>query len=226
MEPGSVPRVEVIAHRTAQRFAPENSIEGVRWCAQQGFEWVEIDVRPAAGATLILAHDEPRGPQAPGGVRSERALAGAPGLVDALEEARGRIGVYLDCRACDPAAVCGAVRAADMQARVMVFPDALDSATLNTFASAAIRVVHLVRTTAEINSVARRPGPKILEVLAESLTPELMDSARDHALDVECVALGVHDREETWRRAVGLGVCAIMTDEPRRLAEERRRWTA
>lgn len=156
----------------------------------------------------------------------EAPLGGAPKLIDALEAARGRIGVYLDCRACDPAAVCDAVRAAEMQARTMVFPDAQDAATLDAFAAAAIRVVRLVRTTAEIDSAARRAGPKILEVLAGSLTPALMAAARGHALDVECVALGEHDRAEAWRRAAELGVYAIMSDDPQRLAQERRRWNA
>lgn len=211
-ESESVPRFEIIAHRTARRFAAENSLEGVRWCAAQGLEWVEMDVRQAPEGTLILAHDEPRG--------------GAPNLSDALAEARGRIGVYLDCRACAPAAVCAAVRDANVQARAMVFLDAVDAAALETFARAAIPVAHRVRTTAEIEAVGRRPSPKVLEVLAESLTPELMDAARRHAFDVECVALGGHDRAEVWKRAAELGVLAIMTDEPLMLADERRRWTA
>lgn len=47
----------VIAHRGASADAPENTVEAYRLAAEQGADWVELDVRRTADGHLAVSHD-------------------------------------------------------------------------------------------------------------------------------------------------------------------------
>ena len=47
----------VIAHRGASAAAPENTLAAFAAAADQGADWVELDVRCCAGGALVLLHD-------------------------------------------------------------------------------------------------------------------------------------------------------------------------
>ncbi|MBV8802301.1 MAG: glycerophosphodiester phosphodiesterase [Gammaproteobacteria bacterium] len=51
-----IPRV--IAHRGANRFAPENTLSAFLKAKQLGFNWVEFDVMLSADHELVVIHDE------------------------------------------------------------------------------------------------------------------------------------------------------------------------
>ncbi|MBY5753967.1 glycerophosphoryl diester phosphodiesterase [Rhizobium leguminosarum bv. viciae] len=58
VEPRSGPRrSEVQAHRGASAIAPENTIAAFRAAAEQGAEWVELDVALLADGTPVVIHD-------------------------------------------------------------------------------------------------------------------------------------------------------------------------
>ena len=48
----------VIAHRGCWRQPAENSIEGLRKCAEIGVDFVEIDLRETADGVVVLLHDD------------------------------------------------------------------------------------------------------------------------------------------------------------------------
>ena len=54
---GRVVTIPIIAHRTCQLHAPENSIQGIRKAAELGADAVEIDVRPSLDGVPMLMHD-------------------------------------------------------------------------------------------------------------------------------------------------------------------------
>ena len=51
-------RTLVIAHRGCWRQPAENSIEGLRKCAEIGVDFVEIDLRETADGVVVLLHDD------------------------------------------------------------------------------------------------------------------------------------------------------------------------
>lgn len=51
-------QVLVVAHRGDWRYAPENSIEGIRHAIKLGADVVEVDVRQTKDGVLVLMHDE------------------------------------------------------------------------------------------------------------------------------------------------------------------------
>lgn len=50
-------RAEIVAHRGASAYAPENTIAAFDLALTQGADVLELDVRPAADGHLILVHD-------------------------------------------------------------------------------------------------------------------------------------------------------------------------
>ena len=49
--------MEVIGHRGAAAFAPENTLESIRAALDAGADGVEVDVRMSADGSLVLMHD-------------------------------------------------------------------------------------------------------------------------------------------------------------------------
>lgn len=47
----------LIAHRGASAYAPENTLEAVRLAAKMGAKWVETDVQLTADGQLVMIHD-------------------------------------------------------------------------------------------------------------------------------------------------------------------------
>ncbi|MEP3276868.1 MAG: glycerophosphodiester phosphodiesterase family protein [Stappiaceae bacterium] len=49
---------QLILHRGASAYAPENTLEALHLAADMGAKWVETDVRIIAGDALIMMHDD------------------------------------------------------------------------------------------------------------------------------------------------------------------------
>ena len=106
--------VFVAAHRGDWKYAPENSLEGLRNAIFFGADIIETDVRPTADGHFIVMHDAAVDRTTNGtGVISQMTLAdirqlrlktnwgqstpfGVPTLEEYLNEARGKTIIYLD----------------------------------------------------------------------------------------------------------------------------------
>ena len=117
-------RTEVVAHRGASAEAPENTLVAFARALELGADWFELDACRCGSGELVVIHDDTlerttdgRGPVAARSLAELRALdAGAwkhprfrgeriPTLREALDLARGRIGVYLEVKPCASGAV-------------------------------------------------------------------------------------------------------------------------
>jgi glycerophosphoryl diester phosphodiesterase len=136
--------VQIIAHRGAARFAPENTLAAFERAIVDGADWIELDVLETADGEVVVAHD--RDLKRVGGVSlpietstyeqlqavdvgswfgPEFAGERVPLLEEALELCKGRIGVvielkYLGRAVAVEARVVEIVEAADMAAEVVV----------------------------------------------------------------------------------------------------------
>jgi glycerophosphoryl diester phosphodiesterase len=50
--------VQVVAHRGASAFAPENTLAALRLASDLGAEWAEVDVQRTSDGVLVLVHDD------------------------------------------------------------------------------------------------------------------------------------------------------------------------
>ena len=119
----------IVSHRGANTFAPENTFAAADLALRQGADYIELDVRESADGVLYVIHDETldrttNGTGPIGHMLSSEvdtldagswfgeAFTGAvvPRLDAYLEHLRGRAGVYLELKYCDPAKVVALVR--------------------------------------------------------------------------------------------------------------------
>ncbi|MBW1214353.1 glycerophosphodiester phosphodiesterase family protein [Pantoea allii] len=119
----------VVSHRGANHFAPENTFFSADLALEQGADYIELDVRESADGVLYVIHDETLDRTTNGTGLVGHALSrdidtldagswfddrfkGAivPRLDDYLEHLRGRAGVYIELKYCDPLKVAALVR--------------------------------------------------------------------------------------------------------------------
>ena len=122
-------RFAVIAHRGAHEDAPENSLAALRAAIAAGVDFVECDLRTTRDGHIVILHDRTvdrttsgEGPIAEKSLDEAKAL-GVATFSALVTAARGRIGLYLDCKDVDPAKALGLVQEHGMARDVLVYDD-------------------------------------------------------------------------------------------------------
>jgi glycerophosphoryl diester phosphodiesterase len=125
-----------VCHRGANQLAPENTLQAARICFDQGFDFVEIDVRTTRDGHLVVMHDASVDRTTDGsGLVCDHSLealaaldAGAwkaarfagtqiPTLQQMLDLAKPRGGLYVEIKHASPSQVLREVDAAGMLER-------------------------------------------------------------------------------------------------------------
>ncbi|RMD93545.1 MAG: hypothetical protein D6811_04660, partial [Alphaproteobacteria bacterium] len=207
----------IVCHRGANAFAPENTLEAARVCFEQGFDYVEIDLRQTADGELVVMHDadvarttdgeglvidktlaEMRALDAGGWHSARHRGAQVPlfGEILALAREHGG-GLYVEIKHAEPQRVLREVKAHDMLERCFFW--SFDAQLLDRLKEMepAARIMAprwMYRSVAE---AAARHGAEIVE----------FDDTRDDLGEIEeCRRLGLKS------------MIYSLTDEPARLA--------
>ncbi len=129
-----------MVHRGEARQAPENSRPAIVRCLEDGLEWAEVDVRLTADGHHVLAHGESlqAGTNSPFSVAAhtleelkrldlgsafaarfagERVLT----LQECFDLTKGKLNLYLDCKAVNPEQLAREILAAGMERQVVVY---------------------------------------------------------------------------------------------------------
>ena len=125
--------VDIVCHRGANALAPENTLEAARICADQRFQYVELDVRTTTDGELVVIHDadvkrtsdgsglvidmtleQIKSLDAGGWFREGSAGYRVPTLRQMLDLVRGSAGLYIEVKDADPVKLLDVVRKADM----------------------------------------------------------------------------------------------------------------
>jgi glycerophosphoryl diester phosphodiesterase len=222
----------VLAHRGANRQAPENTVEAFARALALGADGVELDVHRTADGGLVVHHDA----SAPGlGVLAERSQAdiraeqpGIPTLDEALDAcAGGLVNIEIknlpgddDFDAAEHAAalVVETVRRRDGRDNVLVSSFNLDTIDRVHALDADVPTGFLTYRTfdpLDALAVAHDRGHVALHPFFQSLAGELAKTVVERAHE-----LGMHvnvwtvDDEQDMRRLADAGVDALVTDVP------------
>jgi glycerophosphoryl diester phosphodiesterase len=233
-------RPGVIAHRGVVREAPENTRPAIAKAIELGCALAEIDLRYTSDGEIVLMHDptvdrttDGQGRVADKTLAEIRALdAGAhagpefrgtrvPTLREAVEQARGHIGLYLDLKEADPRPVVRLIE--ELGARPLVFYRPYSHLAVSQILAASPQSRLLV----DLGDWLRAPG--LIETLRHAFptaalssdwpnwTPEALAEARAQGMPTFVNVLGTHDTPENLRRAVAQGFDYIQTDHAREL---------
>ena len=126
-------RIEIVCHKGANEYAPENTYAAAQLCLDWGVDYVEVDVRTSQDGVFYMMHDATVARTTNGqGLLAElsaaeldRLDAGSwfhprfaeqrvPRLADFLRWIKGRAKVYLDVKAADPQALLALLAEVDM----------------------------------------------------------------------------------------------------------------
>lgn len=213
-------RIEIIAHRGASAYAPENTLAAFERAVEMGSHWYELDCHLSADNGVIVIHDgnlkrttgidkpvsaatleEMRALDAGSWFAPEFAGERLPTLEESLRMAKGRIGVYVEIKSAeDDAALFDAIRL-----------DAQIPAPIAQRRAALLRAVeaqgsrNLTLTRAVLQDI-RRLGME-QEVVIQSFSPIVCLVALAEAPDIrtELLASKNKDNPDAWTRIINFG---------------------
>lgn len=230
-----------IAHRGASAYAPENSLLAFEKAAEMQADMVEVDVRVTADHIPVISHDADL--KRLYGVNSAvndctlEALRKAVGAdhapIPTFEEVAGlcaelKLGLYLDVKDINPASVQSML--ATLQ-RVRLFDYTIWSSFKPDFVAEFKAHIPTAKTSILFGSthidpvrLAQAVGADFVHPCWENaapqphqlLTPEWMESVREHELGIICWH---EERPEEISALRELGVDGICSDRPDLLAE-------
>lgn len=219
--------IAVIAHRGEHLNHVENTLPAFQAAIDAGADYFECDVRTTSDGHFVLMHDDTvdRTTNGKGKVSDlpfdqVRALDArgnhVPTFEEALDLARGRIGVYVDNKQTRPAALVKAIDDAGMGEHVVIYPNLSEANEIS-----ALRPAWKLMPEAE-NPVLlqRRIDSLHLRVAAFDATDfnaETIAVARKARIDIYVDRLGSQDNEAGWQSALDAGATGIQTDHPAEL---------
>lgn len=221
-------RVLNVAHRGASREAPENTLPAFERAIEASADAIEADVRVTADGHAVVLHDatlerttEGRGRVGRLALAEVRALdagggARVPTVREVLDLARGRALVMLEIKVLAAVApTIDAVTSAGMSERVALMAFSARSLRQARALAPQIPRVRLARNRAEATLALRSDPGSCLGARHRIVDAVLLERClRAH----RPVIAWTVDEERDLRRLIDLGVDALVTNEPRRLA--------
>jgi len=224
--------VQIIAHRGAARFAPENTLAAFERAIADGADWIELDVLETADGEVVVVHD--RDLKRLGGVNlaiessnyeqlrevdvgswfgPEFADQRVPLLADVLELCRGKTGIVIELKYFGRAVrleerVVEIVEAADMASEVVVM-------SLNYGGIQKMRLLRPEWRLGLITAIAignlTTVDADFLAVNGNLATALFIRDA--HAADKDVYVWPIYDRIEKVRM-IGRGADGLITYDP------------
>lgn len=213
--------------------APENTRPAYRIAAEEGFEWIEIDVRLTSDGQHVVYHDSSLDEKTNGqGKIKEHTLkeiqaldAGswfAPRFKDerlisfrqALDFARNKINIYIDCKDVHPALLVREIRDAGMENQTVIYGG---HKLLNEFKTLGVKDLNYMAKCHDEEELAELVSDfsvAIIEVNYKDLTPALVKAAHAKGVAVQVKSLDDDDNPAVWNASIGMGVDYLQTDRP------------
>ena len=233
-EPIQPPRpFQVMVHRGESHQAPENTRPALQRCIEDGLEWAEVDVRLTQDGQHILSHDASvTDADGKSWKISEHTLAelskvdvGAPfakrftgvgllPLVDCFEICKGRLNLYLDCKAVNPEQLAREILAAGMEKQVVIYDDL--PVLKKEEAVAAGKIATMTKWRPVFGGVewAVTNGLAAVEIDPPDLTSAISEAFHRAGIKVQVKVLGDWDKPEVWEQVIAAGADWLQTDLP------------
>jgi glycerophosphoryl diester phosphodiesterase len=229
--------IAVIAHRGEHRAHPENTLPAFQAAIDAGATFFELDVRTTSDGRLVLMHDAKVDRTTNGagavremtfdqirvldaGVKFSPQFAGTkvPSFEEALDLARGKIGVYVDSKDIAPADLVAALTKAEMLNHVVIYGGYGFLKNVHAL-SPSLKVMPEAGSAAALERLLADLKPRVVAFDAADFKDDAIAVAKHAAVDIYVDRLGAADNARGWQDAVDRGAAGIQTDRPAELVE-------
>lgn len=233
-EPVHPPRsFQVMAHRGEAHQAPENTRPALQRCIEDGLEWAEVDLRLTQDGQHILSHNasvtDAEGeswkisehrlaelrPVDVGSTFAKRyAGTGLLPLAECLEMCKGRLNLYLDCKAVNPEQLAREILIAGMEKQVVVYDDLEALRKMQQTSAGKVATMAKWRPGFGGPEWAVTNGLAAVEIDPPDLTAAVCDTFHRAGIKVQAKVLDDWDKPEVWERVMAAGADWLQTDLP------------
>ena len=229
--------IVAISHRGEHLLRPENTIPAFQEAIRVGADFFEVDVRTTADGRLVLSHDATvdRCTNGTGQVSamtfeqiealdagikrgSEYAGTKIPTFDQALDLARGKIGIYVDIKNATPQDLVSHIEDHGMADHVVMYcsPDICKKIQkLNP----KLKVMPESATVEHTRMLVDLLHPPVIAFGQGDFKPEIIAVSKEAKAKVYVDVLGKTDAPEGWQAAIDAGADGLQTDRPGPLVE-------
>ena len=195
--------IQIVCHRGANEFAPENTYASTQICLDWGMDIVEIDVnssrdgvlylfhgpqleRASTGRGLIMEHDAAEIDLLDAGSWFAPEFAGEriPRLAEFLPWVKGRAGLFLDVKFGDLDEVVRLIRATDLADETFFWFQHNWMARCFRRIAPDLRLKINAATLGQIEAAQQEFDAQIIEIDLANVTEEMMNACRNREMQV------------------------------------------
>lgn len=219
--------IVVIAHRGEHLQHIENTLPAFQAAIEAGADYFECDVRTTSDGRFVLMHDasvdrttNDKGRVSDLSFDTVRTLDArgnrVPTFEEALDLAKGHIGVYVDNKQTQPAALVAAIEAAGMGASVVIYATPQQAREIQALRP-AWKMMPEAENAEHLRQLIDALHLRVAAFDASDFNAAAIAVARQAGLDIYVDRLGAQDNEEGWQAALDAGATGIQTDHPAEL---------
>ena len=230
-------QIVAIAHRGEHLHHPENTIPAFEEAIRLGADFIEVDVRTTADGKLVLSHDGKVDRRTNGqgdvakmtfdeirlldaGVKSGPQFAGTkvPTFDEALDLARGKIGIYVDVKQASARDLVTHIQDHGMSDHVVIYAGLRLSKEIQQL-NPKLKVMPESDSVATVKRLIDELHPKVIAFGARDFTPEIIRLVKESHAEIYVDRMGSTDAPAGWQSAIDAGADGIQTDRPGELVQ-------
>jgi glycerophosphoryl diester phosphodiesterase len=239
-KPAPLPRKKhrfvVIAHRGDHVHAPENSLLALQEAIRGGADYVEVDLRTTHDGHIVIMHDSTVDRTTNGkGKVSEMTLSEVrslhlvdrrfhdlkpeppPTFEEILQQAKGKIYLYLDAKAVDPAQVLQMLKQYRMERSVVVYTG---TGEIGRWRKDAPKLPLMIsppreaKTPEALEAFWKEHKVELLDGDYDGYTVETVSAAKQWQVEVWTDIQSPFENPKQWATALKTGLQGLQTDHP------------
>jgi glycerophosphoryl diester phosphodiesterase len=230
-------QIVAIAHRGEHLHHPENTLPAYQEAIRAGADYFEVDVRTTSDGKLVLSHDGAVARRTNGrgdigkmtfdevraldaGVKSGPEFAGTkvPTFDEALDLARGKIGIYVDVKQASAQDLVKHIEEHGMVDHVVIYTGLSEGKDIQKL-NPKLKIMPEAGTVEGAKHLIERLHPPVMAFDEADFTPEVIRVAKEANAKVYVDRLGKADNQAGWQSAIDAGADGIQTDHPAELVK-------
>jgi glycerophosphoryl diester phosphodiesterase len=230
-------QVVAIAHRGEHLHHPENTLLAYQEAIRVGADFFELDVRTTADGKLVLSHDGAVSRRTNGrgdiakmtfdevraldaGIKSGPEFAGTkiPTFDEALDLARGKIGIYVDVKEASAKDLVTHIEEHGMSDHVVIYTSLSLGKEIQKL-NPKLKIMPEAGSVENAKHLIERLRPHIIAFDAGDFTPEIIRVVKEANAQIYVDRMGKTDAPAGWQSAIDAGADGIQTDHPAELVQ-------